>query len=79
MSFITVVGRMYFETGQNKIYLQVSLLLRVIGKQQVYILVNGATRLFKQTNKPKLNTTAEAIIILMFLCKIKSIAFMILS
>lgn len=79
MSFIPVVGRMYFETGQNKIYLQVSLFLRVAGKQQIYILLNGATGLFKQTNQPKLNTTAEAIIILMFLCNIKSIAFMILS
>jgi len=74
---------MYFEAGRNKIYLQVSLFLRMTGRQQIYRLLNATARLFKQTNKQtnnsKLKTTSEAIIILMFLCNMKSSTFMILS
>lgn len=52
------------ETGQNKIYLQVSFFLRVTEKQEIHRLLNGAARLFKQTNEPKLNARAEGITVL---------------
>lgn len=79
MASIPVVDRICFETGQSNIYPRVSLFLRVAEKQQIYRLLNEGARLFKQTDEAKLKTTAEAIIILMFLGNIQSLALMILS
>lgn len=79
MASIPVVDRICSETGQSNIYPWVSSFLRVAEKQQIYRLLNEDARLFKQTDEAKLKTTAEAIILLMFLGNIQSLALMILS